>query len=54
MITAAAAMIEVHGAAQRRSPVAGGLFHIGGLAVDQQGAEAGMVHIRFLSSIAVG
>jgi hypothetical protein len=49
VIAAAARMAGVHGATQRLAPEAGGLVDIGGLAVDQHGAETGMVHISGLS-----
>ena len=45
VIAAAARMAGVHGATQRLAPEARGLVHIGGLAVDQHGAETGVVHI---------
>src|ERR1700752_41802 len=45
IIAAATRMGMVHGPTQRLAPEAGGLVDIGGLAVDQHGAEAGMVHI---------
>jgi hypothetical protein len=44
-------MAGVHGTTQRLAPEAGGLVHIGGLAVDQQGAETGMVQIRALCEL---
>jgi hypothetical protein len=49
VVAAAARMLEVHGATECLTPVAGGLVHIGGLAVNQHSAEAGMVHIESLS-----
>src|SRR5262245_20620240 len=44
IVAAAAGMLEVHGATECLTPIAGGLVHIGGFAVDQHSAEAGMVH----------
>ena len=45
VIAAAARMFEVHGATQRLAPEARGLVHIGSFAVDQNGAQAGMMHV---------
>ncbi len=45
LIAAAARMVGIYGATQCLAPEAGRLVHIGGLAVDQHGAEAGLVHI---------
>jgi hypothetical protein len=44
IIAAAARMVLVNRAAQRFAPEAGCLVHIGGLAIDQHGAQTGTVH----------
>ena len=53
VVAPAARMLEVHRATECLPPVAGRLVHIGGLAVDQHSAEAGMVHIESLSCISL-
>ena len=42
-------MAEVHGTAERDSPEVSGLVQVGGLAINQHGAQAGVVHKRTLS-----
>src|SRR5436309_11159146 len=42
-------MLGVDGATKRIAPESGSLVHIGGLAVDQNGAEARMMHISALT-----
>src|SRR5262245_46796805 len=49
VIVTAHRMVKVHGTAERGGPEAGGLVHVGDLAVNQRGAQAGVVHERVLS-----
>src|SRR5438874_9055966 len=51
VVAAAARMAGIDGATQRLGPEAGGAVQIGGPAVDQHGAETGMVHISALRFI---
>jgi hypothetical protein len=44
-------MVKVHGTAERGGPEVSGLIHVGRLAVNQHGAQAGVVHERILSLI---
>src|SRR5262249_33937401 len=43
-------MAKVHGTAERGSPEMSGLVQVGGLAINQHGAQAGVVHKRILTS----
>jgi hypothetical protein len=42
-------MVKVDGTAERGGPEVGSLVHVGGLAVNQHGAQAGVVHERILN-----
>src|SRR5262249_41543944 len=44
VIAACARVVAIHGTTQRASPELGRLFQIGGLAVNEHGAKAGLVH----------
>jgi hypothetical protein len=45
VVAATATVLRIHRATKGRGPEPGSLVHIGGLAVDQHGAKAGMMHI---------
>jgi hypothetical protein len=47
VIAAGTGMVAIDRATQRVSPEAGGLFQISGPAINEHGAESGMVHIGF-------